>query len=191
MNIGALPPGKQCLITIKYVSELEISDQKSIRFVVPTTIAPRYNPSLGHLQNPDNSDARYVQKTPYTLSYQVHVYRGENCNLFCICDDFDLIIDSSSILDKIMKVANMSHPMNISVSSKTIDVSLGPIALDRDIILDIDLPENRQSALISLEKFADPSSYTAVLSFAPRLSDIMKLPGQQNETNIEFIFVGM
>jgi hypothetical protein len=63
---------------------LDIIDGSSIRFVVPTTIAPRYNPSLGHLQSPDDTEAKYVQKTPYSMWFQAHVIRGEECKLIFI-----------------------------------------------------------------------------------------------------------
>ena len=77
--MGALAPGKECRITIQYVTELDLVNETSIRFVVPTTIAPRYNPALGHLQTPDRSGAAYVQKTPYSMWFQAHVIRGDQC----------------------------------------------------------------------------------------------------------------
>ncbi|CAF4335289.1 unnamed protein product, partial [Rotaria sordida] len=42
INVGAIPPGKECRVMIRYVTELDLIDGKSIRFVVPSTIAPRY-----------------------------------------------------------------------------------------------------------------------------------------------------
>ncbi|CAF4800321.1 unnamed protein product, partial [Rotaria sp. Silwood2] len=43
--IGALQPRKECQITISYVSELDlVQNGRTIHFVVPTIIAPRYNP---------------------------------------------------------------------------------------------------------------------------------------------------
>ena len=77
--MGALPPGKECRVKIQYVTELELIDGNSIRFVVPTTIAPRYNPSLGYLQSPDQTKTEYVQKTPYSMSFQAHILRGDEC----------------------------------------------------------------------------------------------------------------
>ena len=67
------------MITIKYVSELEMVDGSSIRFVVPTTISPRYNPSLGGLQTPDRTPTKYTQKTPYSMWFEAHIARGEQC----------------------------------------------------------------------------------------------------------------
>ncbi|CAF4661631.1 unnamed protein product, partial [Rotaria sp. Silwood2] len=90
VNVGALAPGKECRVIIKYVTELDLIDGNSIRFVVPTTIAPRYNPSLGHLQSPDGTQAKYVQKAPYSMKFKAHVLRGEEY--------------------PIRQVANLSHP---------------------------------------------------------------------------------
>lgn len=66
------------------MTELELAEENSIRFVVPTTIAARYNPLLGASQSPDGTDAEYVQKTPYSMWFQAHVLRGGECkqNIF-------------------------------------------------------------------------------------------------------------
>ena len=89
-----------------------------------------------------------------------------------------------------MQVANLSHPLNVNVSQKTIDVSLESIALDRDIILDIDLPINRPMTTVVLEKFNDTTKQAALLAFTPRLSDFKKISNGTDETNTEFIFIG-
>ncbi|CAF1303922.1 unnamed protein product [Adineta steineri] len=169
INIGALPPGKECRVKIQYVTELDLIDGSSIRFVVPTTIAPRYNPSLGHLQSPDNTNSEYVQKTPYSMWFQAHVLRNEQY--------------------KITQVANLSHAVNVSMSPKSIDVSLQGIALDRDIILDIDLPNNRPMTHVSIEQYNDTSNHAILLAFTPSLSDLMKVSSDNNEANTEFIFI--
>ncbi|CAF2600098.1 unnamed protein product [Rotaria sp. Silwood2] len=169
VNVGALPPGKECRVMIKYVTELDLIDGSSIRFVVPTTIAPRYNPSLGHLQSPDRTAAEYVQNTSYSMWFQAHVLRGEEY--------------------KIKQVANLSHPVNISMSRQSIDVSSMAIVLDRDIILDIDLPDNRPSTRFAIEKYNDTSKYALLLAFTPRLSDFIKISNGKDELNTEFIFI--
>ncbi|CAF3519838.1 unnamed protein product [Adineta steineri] len=169
INIGALPPGKECRVKIQYVTELDLIDGSSIRFVIPTTIAPRYNPSLGHLQTPDNTNSEYVQKTPYSMWFQAHVLRNEQY--------------------KITQVANLSHAVNVTMSPKSIDVSLQGIALDRDIILDIDLPNNRPMTHASIEQYNDTSNHAILLAFTPSLSDLMKVSSDNNEANTEFIFI--
>ena len=44
-SVGNLPPGKEALLKITYVSELGVQDG-ALRFVVPTTISPRYAPAV-------------------------------------------------------------------------------------------------------------------------------------------------
>lgn len=76
IDIGLIPPGQECVITIKYVAELELIDGRSTRFVVPTTITPRYNPNMGHVQSPDRTDAQYVNQTSYSISLKTRIQRG-------------------------------------------------------------------------------------------------------------------
>jgi len=169
INVGSLRPGETCTITIKYVSELEMVDGKSIRFVVPTTISPRYNPQLGRFQSPDGTPTKYTQKTPYSLWFEAHVVRSQQY-------DF-------------RQVANLSHPVDAVMNENSIDVSMSSIALDHDIILDIDLPNNRPSALVRVEKDPQTSTTSALFAFIPRLSDFLKISPLGNATNNEFIFI--
>ncbi len=46
INVGSLLPGKECQLEIKYATELVLIDGNKTRFVIPTIIAPRYNPSV-------------------------------------------------------------------------------------------------------------------------------------------------
>ncbi|CAF3052729.1 unnamed protein product [Rotaria sp. Silwood2] len=44
INVGALPPGKECHISISYFSELDLVENgRKVRFVVPCTTVPRYD----------------------------------------------------------------------------------------------------------------------------------------------------
>ena len=43
-SVGNLPPGKEALLKITYVSELDVQGG-ALRFVVPTTVSPRYAPA--------------------------------------------------------------------------------------------------------------------------------------------------
>ena len=89
-----------------------------------------------------------------------------------------------------MQVANLSHPINVSVTPQSIDVSSEAIVLDRDIILDIDLVKNRPATSVTIEKSNDSSSYAVLLSFTPRLSHFVTISNGNDETNTEFIFIG-
>ena len=71
IKLGHLKPNKQAKITITYISELPVEDGK-IKLTIPTTIAPRYIPSL------DNSEAAkqissipYSSDTPAPLSFNM------------------------------------------------------------------------------------------------------------------------
>lgn len=77
------------------------------------------------------------------------------------------------------------------MSRQSIDISSEAIALDRDIILDIDLPDNRPSTLVAVEQYNNSSKYAILLAFTPRLSDFIKISGGNDETNTEFIFIGI
>ena len=95
------------------------------------------------------------------------------------------------ILDGISHVANLSHPVNLSLSARSIDIMADNLVLDRDIILDIDLTQNRPTALMAMEKYSDSQKYAVLLAFMPSLSDFMRLSEGQVENNNEFIFIGM
>jgi von Willebrand factor A domain-containing protein 5 len=76
MFSSRLQPGSQCRITISYVSELDLlhsSKKPTIRFVIPTTIAPRYSPSHGGIASPGGTQAEYVQSVPYTIEFTCQV----------------------------------------------------------------------------------------------------------------------
>jgi hypothetical protein len=90
-----------------------------------------------------------------------------------------------------MQVANLSHPVNASMSRQSIDVSSEGIALDRDIILDIDLPTNQPTTAVIVEQFKNSSQHAVLLAFTPRLSDFIKISNGIQESNTEFIFIGM
>ena len=77
------------------------------------------------------------------------------------------------------------------MSFQSIDISTGSVALDRDIILDIDLPNNRPMTMVAMEQSNDTSKHAILLAFTPTLADIMKTFKGPDKTNTEFIFIGM
>ena len=95
-----------------------------------------------------------------------------------------------TILDKIKRVANLSHPVNVSVSNELIVVSLAAFALDRDIILDIDLPNDWPSTRVILEPYNNTSTY-ALIAFTPHLLDFPHILSGKDDANSEFIFIGI
>lgn len=75
-SLFRLKAGSECHITISYVSELDLLHsikKPTIRFVVPTTITPRYTPSAGGIASPAGTQAKYVQSVPYTIGFDCQV----------------------------------------------------------------------------------------------------------------------
>ncbi|CAF1094814.1 unnamed protein product [Adineta steineri] len=171
VNVGVLPPGKECIVKIRYVTELDLIDGCFIRFVVPTTIAPRYDPKPNIAQSLDRSQTQYVQNSSYTMSFRAHIDRyGQN---------------------QIIEVTNMSHPVNYSGSFKTIDVSSESTALDHDIILDIELPSNRSPILIAAEQYNNASNLAVLTILNHNEERFLTLYDGKNPiaSTTEFIFI--
>ncbi|CAF0818965.1 unnamed protein product [Adineta steineri] len=123
INVGALPPGKECEIVISYVTELNLVENGTkIRFVIPTTIAPRYNPGIGSISSPAGTTSKYVQYVPYTIDFHCQVEK----------------VGISSI-------NSTSHPVQMDLSKQDfyiITFSQQNTSLDRDTLLDMQLVEN-------------------------------------------------
>ncbi|CAF3028409.1 unnamed protein product, partial [Rotaria sp. Silwood2] len=77
INVGALLPGKECKIIISYVSELDlIENGTKIRLVVPTSIAPRYNPGKGGISSPAGTTTNYVQSSSFTIEFHCRIEKA-------------------------------------------------------------------------------------------------------------------
>lgn len=163
INVGALPPTKECHITISYVTELDlVQNGTKIRFVVPTTIAPRYNPNKGGIGSPAGTTTQYDQSTPYTIEFH------------CSVEKYG-----------ISRVSSMSHPIEIDFNQESvylIKFVKENTHLDRDIIMDFELAENRSSTIIAVESGA------IMASFTPNEQDCRRIINDGNMTN-EFIFI--
>ena len=163
VNVGALPPGKECHISISYVSELDlIDDGGTIRFVIPTTIAPRYNPDVGGISSPFDTTSKYVQRSPYTIE-------------FC-CQ-----VESKNIA----KVSSKSHPIEIDLNQADFYVvrfAQENTHLDRDIIIDLEFSEHRSNTILTVEAGAIMASFTPTNEECKRVMEKMSVAN-------EFIFV--
>ncbi|CAF4316770.1 unnamed protein product [Rotaria sp. Silwood2] len=163
INVGALPPGKECHISISYVSELVLIQNGSrIRFVIPTTIAPRYNPDKGGINSPVGTTSKYVQLVPYTIELNCRV---EKVN--------------------VSRISSTSHPIQIEVGQENVyilELAQRNTHLDRDILIDIDLISDRSNTIVAVEPGA------AMASFTPIEEDCQRAMNNLETTN-EFIFV--
>jgi Ca-activated chloride channel homolog len=120
-SIGNLPPGKEVTVRLTYVTELSV-DERRLRFVIPTTLSPRYAPIEDHtgVGCPDAQrlNPPVALSVPYGLSLSVRV----------------------AIPGGITCIESPSHPIAVKMAEREATVSLGQqdAALDRDFVLAIE-----------------------------------------------------
>ncbi|UJR18035.1 hypothetical protein I4U23_004936 [Adineta vaga] len=165
ISVGALKPKSKCCITISYVSELDLlhgNEKSIIRFVIPTTISPRYSPNQKGISSPDGTQVQYAESVPYTIDLQCHVNKLEQ---------------------NVTSVSSPSHSIKIDISNPDIFLihfSQQRVQLDRDIIIDVELSQFKPNTIAAIEKGA------LMVSFMPNEQDC-----QQNMSDIgnEFLFI--
>ena len=122
-SVGNLPPGKEVLLKLTYVSELSIADG-SIRFVVPTTVSPRYAPveDRSGVGRPDSEalNPPVSWTVPYGLNLTARL----------------------ALTGPIGRIESPSHPIAIAVNGgeATVTLSQREAALDQDFVLAVDAP---------------------------------------------------
>jgi Ca-activated chloride channel family protein len=119
-SIGNLPPGREVTVRLTYVTELPV-DEGRLRFVIPTTVSPRYAPHEDHtgIGCPDAQrlNPPVALTVPYGLNLKVRVM----------------------IPGGISSVESPSHPIALQLTDSDAVVSLAQehAALDRDFVLSI------------------------------------------------------
>ena len=167
INVGALPPSKECTITIGYVTELNLVHGSTIRFVVPTTIAPRYNPDKGGITSPAGTTSKYCQLSPYTIDFRCHIEKT---------------LGSRS--EQIIRVSSSSHPIEINLAQQdayVVTFSQQNTHLDRDILIDIELSHQHTSIIAAVEPGA------VMAAFMPTEKECHQ--ASKNDLANEFIFI--
>jgi hypothetical protein len=163
INVGALPSGKECQIIISYVTELDLVENGTkIRFVVPTTIAPRYNPDKSAISSPAGTTSNYVQSSPYTIDFRCQIEKVG-----------------------VSHISSSSHSVQVELGQQDIYVitlAQQNTHLDRDILLDVKLAEKRSNTILAIEPGA------VMASFMPTEEDC-RVTMHDSETTNEFIFV--
>jgi Ca-activated chloride channel homolog len=120
-SIGNLPPGKEVLVKLTYVTELTVNDRR-LRFSIPTTVSPRYAPAEDHsgMGRPDaetlNPPVEWT--VPYGLNLSVHV----------------------SMPGRISGIESPSHPIAMTLDDcrATVTLAQQDAALDRDFVLSVE-----------------------------------------------------
>lgn len=120
-SIGNLPPGKDVLVRITYVAELAIDDGR-LRFVIPTTVSPRYAPTEDRtgMGRPDSEalNPPVSWTVPYGLQVTVRL----------------------AMPGRIGKIESPSHPVSVEFTDGGAVVTLAQehASLDRDFVLTLD-----------------------------------------------------
>jgi Ca-activated chloride channel family protein len=122
-NVGNLPPGKEAVLKLTYVSELPVADG-NIRFVVPTTVSPRYAPAEDQkgIGRPDSEalNPPVAWDVPYGLDLSVRL----------------------AVSGAIGRIESPSHPIAIALNNgeATVTLSQRQAALDQDFVLTVEAP---------------------------------------------------
>ena len=128
LNIGNLPANKTATITITYVTELGLEGNNA-RFILPTTIAPRYIPFTDAFTDDGRSTHQLLNppkchEVSYTFSVTIDVQM------------------SSSIVN----VASPTHPLNVEVDGNQSTISLSNSQImDIDLVMTIEMEKPNES----------------------------------------------
>jgi Ca-activated chloride channel family protein len=165
ISVGNLLPQQSVVIRISYVQELETQVDGG-RFVIPTTISPRYVPAqqletapaaeLLHINPP-----RVLGPLPYGLTVRVDMATSR----------------------PILAVESPSHPIRLTLQDGRACVELvgEHIQLDQDFVLNYTLPASHEPHIL-LGKDIGSDGCVVMLNFLPQL-DIKQRQPQ------EFIFI--
>jgi hypothetical protein len=147
-SVGNVPPGGEALLKITYVTELAVEGE-SIRFTLPTTVAPRYAPARDRtgVGRPDAEtlNPRREWSVPYGLELSVRI----------------------AMPGAITRIQSPSHPTSIAIDGTRATVSLAQAgaALDRDVVLLVEAKELFESH-VRLER-DEQGQLTAALAVRP------------------------
>ena len=151
-SIGNLPPGKEVLVRLTYVTELSIDGGRA-RFSIPTTVSPRYAPAQDQI-GVGRSDAQTLNPpVAWTVPYGL---------------DLSLRIAMPS---RITAIESASHPISIAINDDEASVKLAQVqaSLDRDFVLSIDAA-GMDSAQALIER-ADDGTEAVAVSLVPAFTE--------------------
>jgi Ca-activated chloride channel family protein len=122
-SIGNLPPGREVLVKLTYVTEL-VCSANGLRFTIPTTVSPRYAPAEDRV-GVGRPDAEALNPprafhVPYGLQLSVKLDMGGT----------------------ISRVESPSHPVSVTMNGAqaTVALSSRDAALDCDFVLSVEVP---------------------------------------------------
>jgi Ca-activated chloride channel family protein len=162
-SVGNLPPGKEVLVRITYVTELGVEGRR-LRFTIPTTVSPRYAPAEDR-QGTGRPDSETLNPpVAWAVSYGL-----------------DLSV-RLSLPGGITAVESPSHPISVALGDACATVSLthARAALDRDFVLSVEAA-GVDAPQAWIER-GDGETEAIAVGFIPQFS-----PAQQSPTEIIFV----
>ncbi len=160
-SIGNIPPGKEVMVQISYVTELALEGD-DLRFVLPTTVSPRYAPAEDRVGVGRTSAEAVNPPVEWNAPYGL---------------ELSIEIDMPSA---IRSVESPSHPISVETTGRRSHVRLGgrEASLDRDFVLLVQLSYPKE-ARGWIERTAEEN--VAMVSFQPRF--------ESEESPCEIVFV--
>ena len=146
LNLGNLAGKENCIITLRYAQTLQF-EQRGLRLLIPTVIAPRYGDAIhgGGLLPHQVSSHSFLADYPFEIELSLY---GDLAQA---------------------RVASPSHAMRVGHSHDLLTVSLAcEGALDRDFILIMDQLSHDSQAVVARD-FVDSANVAVLASFCPRL----------------------
>ena len=150
-SVGNLAPGTEVEIEVTYVAELPFEGE-SIRFMLPTTVSPRYAPPedrVGIGRSPEAAlNPPRAREVPYGL----------------------MLTATVSASSRIRRIESPSHPIAVETDGDRAVVTLSQerVALDRDVVLLI-TPSEPAAPHVVLERTA-AGPLAAAVTFRPTFS---------------------
>jgi Ca-activated chloride channel homolog len=150
-SVGNLPPGKEALLKLTYVTELSVADG-GLRFTVPTTVSPRYAPAEDHVGvgRPDSQTLNPPRDwhVPYGLNLTVRL----------------------AMPGAISQIESPSHPVSVTIAgcAATVTVSQRDAALDRDFVLNVQAA-GLDTPQAWIERNPDDNTHAIAIAFSPSL----------------------
>lgn len=117
IDVGALPPSKECTITVVYTTKLNFIHESTIQFIVPITVASLLNTNTG-----------YFPLKPYTVEFHCNI---EETN-------------ESQHQQQIIQVSSTSHPVQVHFTEQNtyvVTFMQENTYLDRNISINIELAD--------------------------------------------------
>lgn len=157
LNLGNLAPNETCVIRIRYAEVLSFQ-QRSIRLLIPTVIAPRYG-------NPLTEGGLSPHQVPETSLDVIYPFK------------FSIDIYGALAQSRISSPSHnigVSHHSSESGSGLTISLATSG-ALDRDLILNLDQLSSDSFAQIGSD-MGNPGGCSSLITLCPRLENHERSP---------------